>query len=203
MDLFRLSLLIFLGIFVATAIIAIGSLPGWIRIPEKYRRTLFRLLILEVIACIVGFVVKGINAREATSIDSTTLSMLLAVNGWDWQYVEEGWRTQGRFFQENGHLRFSATTFLISPKGGETVPIVEWASDDIELHDSGDGQIEFHAIQTWLQGALMHYPEKKDLIGQSVPIVVRLRSNVSLRGSWQPANGLGAIAGMNFVRRAE
>lgn len=43
----------FLAIFVLTAIIALLSLPGWIKIHDKYRKKLFTCLILEVIACIV------------------------------------------------------------------------------------------------------------------------------------------------------
>lgn len=43
----------FLSIFIATAILTIASLPGWIKIPGNYQKALFSALILEVIACVV------------------------------------------------------------------------------------------------------------------------------------------------------
>ena len=45
-------IVIFLVIFVATAAITLASLPGWIKIPEGYQKTLFTALILEVVACV-------------------------------------------------------------------------------------------------------------------------------------------------------
>jgi len=44
---------IFIAIFVATAIITLGSLPGWIKIPDSYRKVLFSALLLEVASCIL------------------------------------------------------------------------------------------------------------------------------------------------------
>ncbi len=43
----------FVSIFIATAILTIASLPGWIKIPSNYQKALFSALILEVIACVV------------------------------------------------------------------------------------------------------------------------------------------------------
>jgi len=45
----------FLVLFFATAIIGIASLPGWIIIPEYYRKKIFVFLILEVVGAIVIF----------------------------------------------------------------------------------------------------------------------------------------------------
>lgn len=45
-------IVIFLAIFVATAAITLASLPGWIKIPEGYQKTLFTALILEVVPCV-------------------------------------------------------------------------------------------------------------------------------------------------------
>jgi len=45
----------FLVLFFATAIIGIASLPGWIKIPEYYRKRIFIFLILEVVGAIVIF----------------------------------------------------------------------------------------------------------------------------------------------------
>jgi len=45
----------FLVLFFATAVIGIASLPGWIEIPEYYRKRIFIFLILEVVGAIVIF----------------------------------------------------------------------------------------------------------------------------------------------------
>ena len=47
----------FLGIFFVTAVIGLASLPGWIPIPEWYRKKIFIALVLEVVAVII-FVAK-------------------------------------------------------------------------------------------------------------------------------------------------
>ena len=44
---------VFIFIFVATAIITLASLPGWIKIPDSYRKVLFSALLLEVVACVI------------------------------------------------------------------------------------------------------------------------------------------------------
>ena len=44
---------VFLGIFVLTALLTLASLPGWIKIPEKYRSQLFKALLLEVVGAII------------------------------------------------------------------------------------------------------------------------------------------------------
>ena len=43
----------FLAIFFATAVLGIASIPGWIEIPEYYRKRIFIALILEVIGVII------------------------------------------------------------------------------------------------------------------------------------------------------
>ena len=43
---------IFGAIFLATAIITVCALPGWIKIPNSYLKILFTALLLEVVACI-------------------------------------------------------------------------------------------------------------------------------------------------------
>lgn len=49
----NLLLGIFLFIFIATAVLTLASLPGWVKIPENYRKILFSSLLLEVVGCIV------------------------------------------------------------------------------------------------------------------------------------------------------
>lgn len=42
----------FISIFIATAVLTLISLPGWIKIEEKYKKQLFKLLIVEVIGLV-------------------------------------------------------------------------------------------------------------------------------------------------------
>lgn len=44
---------VFLVIFLATAIIGLGSLPDWIKIPDWYRKKIFIALILEVVGVLI------------------------------------------------------------------------------------------------------------------------------------------------------
>ena len=43
----------FIGIFIVTAILTLASLPGWINIPENYKKVLFSALLLEVVGCVI------------------------------------------------------------------------------------------------------------------------------------------------------
>jgi hypothetical protein len=45
-------IVIFIIIFLATAVLTICALPGWIKIPNNYLKILFSSLLLEVIACV-------------------------------------------------------------------------------------------------------------------------------------------------------
>lgn len=44
---------LFLAIFALTAILTLASLPGWINIPEWYRKKLFIALVLEVVGAVI------------------------------------------------------------------------------------------------------------------------------------------------------
>src|SRR3954468_19771450 len=66
-DMLNTFLATFLAIFIATAILTLASLPGWVRIPEKYRSRLFAALILQVVGSVVGFVSAGIQAGRASA----------------------------------------------------------------------------------------------------------------------------------------
>ncbi len=59
---------LFLVIFGITAILTIASLPGWIKIPEWYRKKLFLALILEVIGSIIIFFEKNYLADDPVPI---------------------------------------------------------------------------------------------------------------------------------------
>lgn len=68
----------FLGIFLATAIIGILSLPGWIKLDEWYRKKIFIALILEVIGAIIIL----FNQEVITSGPSGTPSFTVTDQEW-------------------------------------------------------------------------------------------------------------------------
>lgn len=76
---------VFLVIFVLTALLTLLSLPDWIKIPENYRKTLFKSLLLEVIGAII--IVFSNNYIEKAS-KQTTYKVL--PKGWVAIDVETG-----------------------------------------------------------------------------------------------------------------
>jgi len=63
----------FLAIFFSTAIIGIASIPGWIKIPEWYRKRIFIVLVLEVIGVIMIYSKQGLSISDSTGIPEITL----------------------------------------------------------------------------------------------------------------------------------
>ena len=49
----RILFYTFIFIFIATALLTLLALPGWVRIEEKYKKQLFKLLIVEVIGLVM------------------------------------------------------------------------------------------------------------------------------------------------------
>jgi hypothetical protein len=68
MDITNILLVGFTCIFFATAVIGIASIPDWIKIPEWYRKRIFIVLILEVIAVIIMIVKKDQFSSEGIPI---------------------------------------------------------------------------------------------------------------------------------------
>lgn len=66
----------FLGIFLCTAILGIGSLPDWIKIPEWYKKKIFVALILEVVGAII------ILFNNLTEPKLGTLELKIRNNNW-------------------------------------------------------------------------------------------------------------------------
>lgn len=59
---------VFLVVFTLTALLTLLSIPGWITIPEKYRDTLFKTLIIEVIGVVITLFTNSYLARESDRI---------------------------------------------------------------------------------------------------------------------------------------
>jgi len=108
---------IFVVIFVATATITLGSLPGWITVPDYYRKSLFGLLILEVVACVIGFGKEAFKSYREPPQDFRS-ALLSPEYGWDWQYAQKSWRSRIQF--EPLDLRkvsFTGDTWVVDPRG--------------------------------------------------------------------------------------
>jgi hypothetical protein len=73
---------LFIVIFLATAVLTLCALPGWIKIPDNYFKTLFYALILEVISC-VFMVFNIVKPTDNKSPDALSLK-----NGKDWVLLD-------------------------------------------------------------------------------------------------------------------
>ncbi len=176
----------FLVIFIATAILTLASLPGWIRIPEKYRSRLFAALLLQVIGSVTGFVSAGVQAGKALGgVSPAPLTAeYLTKEPWHWQYVNRNWRTKAIFSGDKKALSFSATTFYRRKWGAEdsNIPIMTWRSEKSFAIGSGT-VLEFDAIQTIL-------PNSKTVSGPDAPdpgqrrLHVKLAPQTTMTGTW-------------------
>lgn len=61
----------FLAIFALTALMTLLSLPGWIPIPESYRKVLFKALLLEVIGAVIILFTNSFLKEPSTSTTYT------------------------------------------------------------------------------------------------------------------------------------
>lgn len=73
----------FLIIFFATAIIGIAGIPGWIKIPEWYRKRIFIALVLEVVGAII------ILFRQEFIINDSAGIPGLKINNENWTALDD------------------------------------------------------------------------------------------------------------------
>lgn len=175
---------VFLVIFVLTALIALASLPGWLRIEQYYKRKLFQLLILQVVACIIGFGTQAL--RQPIDPPAADLRSLLLEPelGWDWQYVENGWRARLRFERDAEQaLRLVGETYLVDRGTGRRVTVIEWESVEPFEVASGARDVTFRAYRTWTQAAAEENPDLRWEVGKKAEVQVTLRLDRSLRGA--------------------
>jgi hypothetical protein len=123
----------FLFIFIALAVLTVGSLPGWIKIPEHYRRKLFATLVLQVIGCVVLFAKQTFDARSRIDAIQTRHDYLvfLTKNEWSWHYSPLNWITTGHFTADGDKkVRFDAETYVKCERAGHdaNVKIYSWSS---------------------------------------------------------------------------
>lgn len=65
----------FLGIFIATAILTLLSLPDWIKISTSYKKVLFTSLIVEVIGCIILLFKQEMQIKYTIEPDENWVAM--------------------------------------------------------------------------------------------------------------------------------
>jgi hypothetical protein len=94
----------FLVIFFATAVLGIASIPGWIVIPEWYRKRIFVALILEVVGAIIILFRQELISDEARGIPKVVVSHE------DWAALKE----DGSFVSPQVKVTTSDTTFIVA-----------------------------------------------------------------------------------------
>jgi hypothetical protein len=126
MDPIQLTLIVvFLLIFIATAVLTLASLPGWIEIPNEYRKKLFVALVLEVVSCI------GLLFHEAWL--SNQMDEVTPQSGWI------AMKSNGELFRpklRNRLLGDDIDTFLAHARKGVTLQIA--AEPDLDDDNAPD-----------------------------------------------------------------
>ncbi|WP_147469329.1 hypothetical protein [Corallococcus sp. AB045] len=175
----QISFYILLIIFSATAFISVASIPNWIKVREPYKKRLFYALILEIIACIIGFVRQGMTIKdEHPPIISS--EFLEQYKVWRWDYGPSGWRTSITFDSDQNRLSASGATEFHGKK------IFDWATTS-PVNFSKDGTIDFVAKQSIASNI-------GEIMGPNAPrpgtheIKFKLKPILAFSGTWKTVN---------------
>jgi hypothetical protein len=176
---------IFLGIFVLTALIALGALVGWISLQPYYKKNLFRLLILEVVGCVVGFGAQVIgSSTPRTDLQATMLGHEL---GWDAQYAEKGWRTRIHFEPAAGRkVVMVGATYLVGPGSAAprvSQPILTWESSEPFEVPANALAVTFKARRSWTEAAADVDPRLRWEVGKKTDVIFTVKAETALRGA--------------------
>jgi len=176
----------FLGVFLLTALIALGGLVGWIPLESYYKKNLFRLLILEVVGCVLGF-----GAQTFRSLDSPRKDLRAALLqpelGWEWQYAQKGWRGRFHFKDAGGRKVVMAGSMRLVGPGAEAVGqqdrILTWeSSEPFEVPAKAAG-VTFRATRSWTESAAKAYPDLRWEVGKKTDASITVRLDEALRGA--------------------
>lgn len=173
---------IFLGIFVLTALIALGALVGWVPLQPYYKKNLFRLLILEVVGCVIGF---GTQAFKSIKSPRTDLRAVLLSGdlGWDWQYAEKNWRSRIHFQRGAGDkIVMVGDTFAVDADGHRQ-DIIKWESSEPFVVPAKADSVTFKARRTWTEDAAKLYPQSQWEVGKKIDVTFTLQTEIALRGA--------------------
>ena len=183
MSILEIAIYIFLAIFILTAVITILSLVNMVKIEPYYKKQLFRVLILQVIGVIVTFVSNGLVSNSTTNISEELL--VNSINGWDWSYPENAWKTKIHFKKENDSLFLKGTTYYYKAgKSKQPLKVLEWKSNESIEIPSVSKEISFKASMRWKEDALQVNDNLQYEINKWKEGKITLKMDVSLSGSF-------------------
>jgi hypothetical protein len=176
---------IFLGIFVVTALIVLGALVGWVPLESYYKKKLFVLLILEVVACIIAFGTQAIRQITHPSPQTDLRTVLLSSElGWDWQYAENGWRAHFQFQRvEENKFVMVGSTYQVD-KGGQSQLIIKWESSEPFDVPANAKAVTFKAQRIWTKAAAETYPKSHpEEVDKKIDILITVHLEIYLKGA--------------------
>jgi hypothetical protein len=172
--------------FALTVLLALASLPGWIRLADYYKRKLFQLVVLQAAAGVIAF---GGQALQGLLRRPVPLRTFLTEQrfGWHWQYAERSWRTRMTFLAtDTTRLVLAGRTVRVCADGeakiGSNTIIINWASEPFEV-PPGASRVTFEATRTFTTAAGEIYPEFKALAGRPVKVRITVEPKMMLEGS--------------------
>lgn len=202
MTLFYVILICFLIVFISSAIIALLGITGKLKVRETFLKPLFKLVILEVAAAVVGFATIGVRFYFRQPLE---LSEELLINQptWFWQYSKSGWYTKGNFLRGADHsIRFIGKTYFVRAGEPETLIFI-WTSRSPVILDKETGLVSFKATQQILADVTnTKYSQPFPQPGE-YQCEVELTLKPALEGAYKftSPDGTQGEGGMTFIRK--
>lgn len=176
---------VFFAIFLFTAVLSLGSLPGWIRLPEYYKKKLFVLLVVEVVGCVCTFGVRIFNSITSAKI-ALRDTLLIPPYGWDWQYSAQRMRTVLRFQStKDGKIIMDGTTCVLDAHGNkqQKIEIFKWKSAEPFDIPPNARSVTFRAQREYTPGAALHDPALKWEVGKKVDVAITIHTILGFEGT--------------------
>ena len=172
---------IFLAIFALTALVTLSALVGWVDMKPEFLKSLFKLLILQVVSSVVGYAAWAFQAARSPSVDLRSL-LLSSQYGWDWQYAQANWRSRIYFTTaDNGRIAMNGQTNLVDANGKEQT-IMAWGSaEPFELKKNAQ-TVTFKAWRMWTAAGATAYPTLKWEVGKKVDAQITIHPELGLEG---------------------
>lgn len=182
MDPIQVVVWIFLGIFFLTGLITLAGLVGWVSVNPEFQKQLFKLLILEVVGCVIAF---GGQALRSLLSPPTDLRAVLtsSVMGWDWQYAEKNWRSRIYFQQAgNGKFKMVGSTEVVDAVGHKAT-ILTWESSEPFEVPARSNVVTFKARRVWTVEAAKIDPNLQWEVGKKTDVDITVHTETALHGA--------------------
>lgn len=127
----NILMIMILSIFGVTAVLALGSIPDWIKIPEWYKKKLFTVLIIEVVAIVITYSATKLNGptnEKITYDKNTELSLKYFAND-DSIYACYQKDTIGRFSRDKLNYNELFNHIKQPVKDYDDYKVIEWTYD--------------------------------------------------------------------------